>query len=145
MISTDVLLSRLPVGSSASSSDGLLISARAMACREARQQVELLEHEADLHIAHIGKLVVAHIAHVLAIEYVMACGWRIKTTKYIHQRGLTRARRPHKRHILILGDKQVDPFQHREFLLTEVITLAYIVEPDYFLHLVVDWFAVGSL
>ena len=124
MISMLVRLSRLPVGSSASSSSGSLTSARAMATRccwppeswfgvwcaraprptasssacalraaprrrhgvrrveqrqldvlergRARQQVEVLEHEADLRLRSIGAAVAVEARDVLAFQEVAA-------------------------------------------------------------------------
>src|SRR5829696_3285653 len=87
--STEVRLSSAPVGSSASSTFGALTSARAMATRcccppevgagidhgqfhiargvEPLQQVEQLEHEADLVAAHRRKRVGAERRHRLAV------------------------------------------------------------------------------
>src|SRR5690242_19039840 len=63
----------------------------------ARQQVELLEDEADLGIADPGQLVTAEARHVVAAQPVAAARRRVETAEQVHERRLAGARGPHHR------------------------------------------------
>jgi hypothetical protein len=50
-----------------------------------RQQVELLEHEADAPVAHLRELHLRHAAHVGAGEVIAARGWHVEAAEDVHQ------------------------------------------------------------
>ena len=52
----------------------------------ARQQVELLEHEADPPVAHGRKLVGIHAGDILARQPVVARGRPVETADHVHER-----------------------------------------------------------
>src|SRR5512143_2251085 len=60
--------------------------------RGARQQIEALEDEADLLIADVGELVLAHVADVALGQHVAARRRRIEAADDVHQRALAGAR-----------------------------------------------------
>jgi hypothetical protein len=77
----------------------------------ARQQVEGLEDEADLAVAHGRQLVVVHLGHHVAVQHVAALRGRVQAADDVHERRLARARRPHHRHVLALRDLERDAAQ----------------------------------
>ena len=72
--------------------------------RLAGQQVEVLEHEADLLVPYRGKLVVAALCHVLSVEEIVPAGLLVQQPNNVHQRGFSRTGRSH--------DCQIFPFFH---------------------------------
>jgi len=56
--------------------------------RQRREQVELLEHEADASVPDLGQLIIGHPAHVLAGQLVGAGSERVQAAQDVHQRGL---------------------------------------------------------
>ena len=60
----------------------------------ARQQVEALEHEADLLVAHARQLVLRRLGHVLAVEHVLTGRRPIEAAGDVHERRLAGAGRP---------------------------------------------------
>src|SRR4051794_20520352 len=56
--------------------------------RGAGQQVEALEHEADLSVADGGELVFRHSRDVIAIEKVLSRRWPIEASRNVHERRL---------------------------------------------------------
>jgi hypothetical protein len=61
----------------------------------AREQVELLEHEADLAAADARERVAREARHVLAVEDVPARGGPVETAQQVHEGRLARARGAH--------------------------------------------------
>src|SRR3569623_3054736 len=57
----------------------------------ARQQLEALEHEAELAIAHVRALGIGESLHVLAREPVLPARRRVETAEDVEQRRLARA------------------------------------------------------
>src|SRR5438093_1860783 len=92
----------------------------------ARQQIERLEHEADLFVPDPGQLVVVHLARLLAVQQVRPFGGRVEASDQIHQRRFTRPRRPHDRHVLAAIDgnrhaaQRVDLFRAHHVRLPEI-------------------------
>ena len=73
-----------------------------------RDQIELLEDEADVLVAPAGDLAVAERAQVLAEDADLAAGGPVHGGDQVQQRGFARARRPHERDELALVDLEVD-------------------------------------
>src|SRR5436190_1890166 len=61
--------------------------------RRPRQQVEALEHEADLLVPDDGELVLGQLRHVLAVEEVLPAGRPIEAADDVHEGRLAGARR----------------------------------------------------
>ena len=51
---------------------------------KAWQQVELLEHKTYLYIAHIGQLIIQHIAHIFAVKYILSACGRVEASQNVH-------------------------------------------------------------
>ena len=64
------------------------------------QQVELLEHEADLLVAHLGQLGLGHVADVHAGQLVAAARRDVQAAQDVHQGRLARAGRTHDRDVV---------------------------------------------
>ena len=58
-------------------------------------QVETLEHEADVALAELGALLFLKIGHFRAKEFVAAAGGIVQEAEDVQQRGLAAARRTH--------------------------------------------------
>ena len=78
-----------------------------------RNQVELLEDEADVLVAPVRDLAVAQLAQVVAQHADLAAGGAVHGGDQVQQRGLAGARRPHQRHELALVDLDVDVLRAR--------------------------------
>jgi hypothetical protein len=63
----------------------------------ARQQIKILEDEADLAIPDIGKLVSVQSGNIGAVQNIMTRSRSIQATQDIHQRGLSGTARSHER------------------------------------------------
>src|ERR1051325_5278510 len=55
----------------------------------AGQQVERLKHEADFLVANARQLVVLEVAHLLAVQPVLAARRRVETADQVHERRFT--------------------------------------------------------
>ena len=82
--------------------------------RRARQQVEALEHEADLPVPDQRQLVLRHPRDVLAVEEVLAAGRPIEAAEDVHQRGLAGPRRAGDGHELARLDVHVGAAQRAD-------------------------------
>ena len=91
---------------------------------ELRQQVEVLEHEADPPVADVGELVAVEARHRLAAQAVVAAGRRVEAADQVHQRRLARAGGTDHRDELALADGQVDAAQRLDLDLAGVVDLA---------------------
>jgi hypothetical protein len=60
-----------------------------------RQQIELLEHEADARVADRRELVARQAQHVLSGEVITAAAGGVEAAEKVHQCGLAGARRAH--------------------------------------------------
>ena len=83
----------------------------------ARQQVEALEHEADLLAAQDRQLFGVQRGHVDAVAQVAAVGGRVQAADQVHQRGLARAGRPHDGDEVAAIHAHVHAFQRDDFRL----------------------------
>ena len=66
--------------------------------RCARQEIKILEDEAEFAIANIGEPITIKVRNIGAIQNVMTRGRSIETTEKIHQRGFPGTARAHQRH-----------------------------------------------
>ena len=73
--------------------------------RHVPEQRVVLEHEADLALAHVA------VGRVLAVEQHAAAVGRLQAGDDAQQRGLAAARRPQQRHQLARGERQADIVQ----------------------------------
>src|SRR5438309_300788 len=98
---------------------------------EARQQVEGLEHEADVLVADRRELVVGELSHVLPGEHVRAGIGYVEATEDVHERRLARARGTHDRDELARSDVEIDAPErvHRD-LSTDRVGLCDAAELD---------------
>ena len=74
--------------------------------RRTRKQVEGLKDKSDLTVANFRQLVVVHLRHVFAIEFVMTGGRRIETAQHIHEGRFAAAAGAHDRDVFIAMDPQ---------------------------------------
>ncbi len=84
--------------------------------RRARQQVEGLEHEADLAVADRGELVVVHLRDDLAAQHVAALARRVEAADQVHQRRLARSGGAHHRDVLARLDLEAHAAQRVDLL-----------------------------
>src|SRR6266511_3657067 len=97
----------------------------------AREEVELLEDEPDLFVPDARQFVVRQIAHLLAVEPVLAGSGRVEAPDQVHERGLPRARRAHDAHELVLLDLDVDPPQRAHHLAAHIVIPGQLVGQDH--------------
>src|SRR3954465_6333127 len=74
----------------------------------ARQQVEVLEDEADVPVAHRGELARAHFGDRPAVEAVFAAAGAVQATDQVHEGGLAGPGRAHHRYELAFADAHAD-------------------------------------
>src|SRR3990172_4905805 len=113
MISTLVLVSRFPVGSSARMIGAPFTSGKSVVehgqldvldGRRPRQQVEPLEHEPEFFVPDLGKFVPGETAGIDTVEKIPAIRRRVKTAENVHERRFPRTRLAHNGHELALLD-----------------------------------------
>ena len=97
----------------------------------ARQQVERLEHEADLAVADVGELVVHHRGDVLAGEFVAAGRGRVEAAEHVHQGGLAGAGGAHDGDILVAMNLEGDPAQRVDDLRAHFVELGDALDVDH--------------
>ena len=98
--------------------------------RGARQQVEALEHEPDLLVAHGGQRVLRHRRHVLAVEQVLARRRPVEAADDVHERRLARARRSGDREELAALHFEVDAAQRLHLDLADDVGLDEVLDRD---------------
>ena len=76
-------------------------------------QVEALEHEADVAFAELGTLFLLEAADLGAEEFIGTTGGIVQQAQNVQQRGLAAARRPHDGHELAVFDFKRDAIQRR--------------------------------
>src|SRR5262249_56660533 len=89
--------------------------------REPRHQVERLEYESDLAVAHVGEALPRQRADVFAVQLVAARGRRVEAAQDVHQGALARSRRARDRDVLAGPDLHVDAPQRLHVDLAEAI------------------------
>jgi hypothetical protein len=95
-----------------------------------RQQVESLEHEADLLVPDPGQLVVLQLRYPVAIEPVLPTCGTVETADQVHQRRFARPRRSHDCHELVLADGHVHAAERANDLASHVILALEIAGDD---------------
>jgi hypothetical protein len=83
-------------------------------CRGAGQQIEALEHEAEVTPAQAGPLVAAERLHLHALELIGAGGGCVQAAQRVHGRGLARTAGAHDGHKVTLLDVQIHAFERLE-------------------------------
>ena len=96
----------------------------------ARQQVEGLEDEADLAVAHGGELVVVHLGHDLAPQHVAPLGRCVEAPDEVHEGGLSGARGAHDRDVLALLDLEGDAAQRLDLLRPHLVGAPEVLGVD---------------
>ena len=96
----------------------------------AGQQVEGLEDEADLAVAHRGQLVVVHLRDHLAAQHVGAPAGGVEAAHDVHEGGLAGAGGAHHRHVLAPIDGEGDPAQGVDLLPAHDVRAPEVLGPD---------------
>src|SRR5437763_1806933 len=96
----------------------------------AREQVEALEHEPDLPVAHRRELILRHPRDVVSIEEVLARCRAIETTRNVHERGLARSRWARHGEKLAGVDVEVHAAQRAHFDLADDVRLDEVSDGD---------------
>ncbi len=94
------------------------------------QQMELLEHETELAIAHGGQRIRVHGGHGFAVEPVGAGGRPVETADHIHEGRFAGAGRPHHRDEFAEIDLQIDIKQRMHGLIAEMIEAREFLDFD---------------
>src|SRR5690606_23258599 len=97
----------------------------------AREQVEALEHETDLAVAHVRQLDLVELRGVAAVEPVAAAGGRVQAADEVQQRGLARAGGADQRRVLVAGDVEVDAGQRHHFLVAHAVAPGDVAQLDH--------------
>ena len=98
--------------------------------RGARQQVEVLEDEADRLVAEVRQLVVGEAGDVLPLQQVAAGGGAVEAAEQVHQRRLARARGPHDGDELALRDLERDAAERRQLDVAHPVDLGDVLQLD---------------
>ena len=77
-------------------------------------------------VAHIGQVVVLHLAYVFTIQNIFTGCYRIQTAQYVHQCTFTRTRWSHQCHVFVFKYVERDAFQHFNYLFTQVIIFTHV-------------------
>src|SRR5690348_13505225 len=97
---------------------------------QGRQQVELLENEADLALAHLGSLSVREPGEVLAVNHHPAGIGVGQAAQEVKQGGFAAARRAHNGHEFALLHVKGDAAQSRHLHFADVVSLAQFLSYD---------------
>ena len=99
--------------------------------REVADQVEALEDESDLPIPDASALGERELLGRLAVQGVVPVGGRVEQAEDRKQRRLAASRRPGDRHVLAVGDLEVDPREGVRLDLIREENLRDAIELDY--------------
>src|SRR5690348_14979872 len=69
----------------------------------ARQQVERLKYKTYLPIPDVRELIVVHLAHLNAVQFVKTRRGRVETADEVHERGFSGAGRAHDGDVFALA------------------------------------------
>src|SRR5690606_29359583 len=94
-------------------------------------QVEALEHEADLAVAHVRQLDLAELRGVAPVEQVAAAAGRVQAADDVHQRGLARARGSHQGDVLVAADVEVDAGECQHLLVAHAVAPGDVAQRDH--------------
>src|SRR5258705_11967468 len=100
----------------------------------AREQVEPLEHEADLRVAHVREVARRERRHVVPVQEVASGGRPIEAAEQMHERRLAGARRASERDELARRDIQRDAAQRLHLQLAEVVAFRQVTNRDDRVH-----------
>ncbi len=104
--------------------------------RRPRQEIEPLEHEADLLVPRHRELVPRQLGDVLPVEKILAAGRTIQTPDDVHERRLAGARRAGDAHEFAADDVERRPPQRADFDVANLIGLRQVANGhDYVVHL----------
>ena len=98
---------------------------------KARQEIEGLEHEADLLVPDARQFVVVHAADQAPVDVVASLCRGVETADQVHQGRLAGARRTHDGDVLVALDPQVDPAKRMHLLRAHVVGLPQVVGTDH--------------
>ena len=76
--------------------------------RQVADQIEALENEPDLAVAHAGAIAGRKVGNGLAVQPVLAARGRVEQPENRQQRGLAASRWAADRHVFALGDLEID-------------------------------------
>src|SRR5579875_3639131 len=93
-----------------------------------RNQVERLEHEADVAVAQVREVVLVEAADVDTIDPVAPAGRHVQAAEDVHQRALAAAGRTHDRHVLAVLDLQGHATQGTHLDAAELIGLVHLLD-----------------
>ena len=93
-----------------------------------RQQVEVLEDEADLAVAQHGPLVGRGIRNLLPVQPILAGGRVVQAAQDVHQRALAGAAGAHQGDQFAAGNSQRNALEHRHVHLAEVVRLVNVLQ-----------------
>ena len=100
-----------------------------------RQEIVVLEDEANLAVAQDGSVVAAHLAHAHAIQVIFTLGRGVETAQLVEQGGFAGTRLTHNGNELALVDLEAYAFQGVDGFITHKKVAAHVVELDH--HLLV--------
>ena len=92
--------------------------------RRSRQQLKILEDEADLAIANPRQPGFVEACHILAVEAIGARGGPVQASQDVQQRGLSRTGGADERDRLTAMDSQMDVIQRDDGLAAHLVGLA---------------------
>src|SRR5690606_12467901 len=98
--------------------------------RRARQELEVLEDEADLAVAQGGQLVVAHVLHVVAAEPVAAAARPVQAAEDVEQGALAGSGGADDGAELALVDREGDLVERRDALVSHMVLAAQVRDLD---------------
>jgi len=76
----------------------------------------------------VGELAAAELVDALSAHGDLPGGRLVEAADEIQQRRLARARRPHERDEIALGNVESEPVQHLDLLLAALVDLRHVVD-----------------
>ena len=99
--------------------------------RGLRQQIVVLEDEANLAVAQDGSVVAAHLAHAHAVQVIFALGRGVEAAQLVEQGGFAGTRLTHDGDELALVDLEAYAFQGVDGFVAHKKVATHIVELDH--------------
>src|SRR6266852_2437218 len=100
--------------------------------RQARHKLVRLEDETEAFLPQQRQLVVREAGHLAAVDAVRARGRPVEAADDVQERRLARARGPHDREVVPVGDRQVDVAQGVHGAPADLIVAADAQKLDHF-------------
>ena len=94
------------------------------------QEVEALEHEADLLVADVGQLVAVQVVDMDAVQKIIAAAGIVQAAEDVQHGRFSRSGRAHDRHQFAGIDDQVDAFQGFDLDFAAVINFGHPLGAD---------------